>query len=69
MNILFSARVKSLRLEKNLKQEELAKALQTTQRRISCWEVGETEPSLADLWSISDFFGVTIDYLVGKEDY
>lgn len=69
MKILFSSRIKSLRLEKNLTQEKLAEVLQITQRKVSYWEIGKIEPSLADLWSISDYFGVSIDYLVGKEDY
>ena len=69
MNILFAERLKSLRREKGLKQEELAKELGLTQRKISYWENGVTEPDLAALWKLSDYFGVSVDYLLGKSDY
>lgn len=69
MVVLFGERVKALRKEKGLKQSELAEAINSTQRKISYWEQGKCEPDLLSLWKLSDFFGVTIDYLVGKTDY
>ena len=69
MNILFKERLKALRKEKQLKQSELAERLSTTQRKISYWEAGKTEPDLQSLWLISDFFGVSVDYLLGKTEY
>ena len=69
MNILFAERLKSLRKEKGLNQEELARAIGCTQRKISYWEQGTIEPDLISLWKISDYFQVTCDYLLGKTDY
>lgn len=69
MEIVFAKRLKELRKEKNLLQSELAKALNTTQRKISYWESEKIEPDLASLWKLSDYFEVSIDYLIGKNDY
>jgi transcriptional regulator with XRE-family HTH domain len=69
MKILFNKRLKLLRSEKGLKQAELAKAIGITQRKISYLETGQLEPDLLTLCKLSDYFGVTIDYLVGMKDY
>ena len=69
MGILFSERLQQLRKEKGLKQSELAKALNTTQRRISYLELGKVEPDLATLILIAKYFEVSIDFLVGLKDY
>ncbi len=69
MKILFSARLRELRAERGLSQKEVAEALQTTQRKISYWEMGQTEPDLASLWRLSEYFGVSIDFLIGKSDF
>lgn len=69
MSIQFSERLQQLRKEKGLKQFELAKALNTTQRRISYMENGVVEPDLATLVSLSIFFEVSTDFLLGIKDY
>ena len=63
----FSKILHSLRLDKRLKQSELAIKLSTTQRKISYWENGTTEPDIDSLWEIADFFEISIDELVGRE--
>ncbi|MBQ3597125.1 MAG: helix-turn-helix transcriptional regulator [Clostridia bacterium] len=67
--IRFSKRLQLLRKEANLKQIDLAKILNTTQRRISHLESGKIEPDLATLVAIAKYFKVTLDYLVGITDY
>ncbi len=67
--IKFSKRLQQLRKEANLKQIDLAKILNTTQRRISHLESGKVEPDLITLVSIAKHFNVTLDYLVGVSDY
>lgn len=69
MELKFAQRLKSLRKEKGLKQSELAQALNVTQRKISYWETAQLEPDLLSLWKISNFFGVSCDYLIGKSEY
>lgn len=69
MNVLFNERLKALRKEKDLKQSELAEAISVTQRKISYWETGQLEPDLENLWKLSDYFNVSVDFLIGKIDY
>ncbi len=69
MNIIFAERLKNLRKERGLSQTELAKALNLTQRKISYLETGQFEPDLKILWAISNYFGVSCDYLIGKSEY
>ncbi len=61
-------RIKDLRAEKSVSQNELAKALGLTQQAISAYENGLREPDLETLQKIADFFDVSIDYLLGKSD-
>lgn len=39
-----------------------------TQQRISAYEKGKREPDIETIKQIANFFGVTIDYLLGKTD-
>lgn len=68
MKIMFADNLKLLREGAGLRQRDLADKLNTTQRKVSYWESGKVEPDLENLWRIADFFGVTIDELVGKEE-
>ena len=61
-------RLKELRLQKRLKQSELAEVLHVKQNTISNWENGKTEISNADAIAIANFFGVTVDYLLGRSE-
>lgn len=67
MDIAFSKNLKDLRIEKKLTQPELGHSLGMSQRKISYLENGTVEPSLGDLWIISDFFDTSVDLLIGKE--
>lgn len=69
MEIKFAQNLSELRKQNNLSQQDLADALHTTQRRISYLESGNVEPDLAMLLALSDYFDVSIDYLIGKSSY
>lgn len=66
----FAERLKELRIEKGLSQKQLSLEFnqEFTQAAISLWEQGKRVPSLDAARTIADFFGVTIDYLAGRED-
>lgn len=68
MNNKFKENLKFLRQEKNLGQIELAKILGVSKGIISLWENGLREPTLSNLIAISNYFKVSIDYLVGLEN-
>lgn len=66
--IPFKDRLKELRLERNMSQQELGKLVNMSKMAISHWESGHSEPSIGQLILLSDYFGVSVDYLVGKTD-
>ena len=61
-------RLKELREEYALTQTQLAKELGFTQNIISKWEKGRIEPNIQTLVILSNYFHVTIDYLIGKDN-
>ncbi|MCL2861820.1 MAG: helix-turn-helix domain-containing protein [Firmicutes bacterium] len=65
---MFKDIIKDLRRQKNLTQEELAKALDCTHSRISYWESGKRLPDYDALKRLSLFFDVPADYLLGITD-
>lgn len=67
MNNNFSANLKSLRLEKNLSQPELAKVLGVSKAMISFWENNKYEPTASNIIKIAKYFEVSIDDLLVGE--
>ena len=64
----FKTRLKELRTEKGMSQEEIGKLLNMSKMAISHWEKGNSEPSIEQLKFLACFFDVTVDYLVGFTD-
>ena len=56
-----------LRKENNMSQEDLGKLLGVTKVSVSGYENGTRIPSLDVLQGILDIFGVSADYLLGRE--
>lgn len=63
----FGEKLRVLRTDKGLSQIALAKELNVSKSVISLWELDGSDPTLSNLIKISDFFGVSIDFLAGKE--
>ena len=61
-------RLKELRLEKGLNQKEFAEMVDTTQRNVSNWENGNSEPDIQMLLKMSKFFDVSVDYFLGNTE-
>lgn len=61
-------KVKELRKKNGYSQEKLASILNVHQTAISQWETGRTSPDIAIAEQIADLFGVTIGYVLGKEE-
>lgn len=61
-------RVRELREAKGMQQKELAIDLRVSQPTISDWESGRKVPSARSTQKLADYFGVTIDYLLGRDD-
>lgn len=65
--MLLNTRLKELRKENGITQSELAKSLNVSRSSIAMYENGERIPSYETLEVFSDFFNVSILYLLGKE--
>lgn len=66
---MFAQRLKLLRNEADLSQQELANQLKCVSKSsINMYERGEREPGLETTEAIADFFNVDIDYLYGRTD-
>jgi len=61
---MFGNKIKSLRQDNDLTQEELAKKLNITRSALSNYESGIREPDYSLLIRIADYFNVPVDYLL-----
>ena len=62
----FNENLKFLRKTKEIGQAKLAQVLSISTKTVSHWETGYTEPSIAQLIALADFFDISIDELVGR---
>lgn len=61
----FNEKLKNLRMENGLTQENLAKQLVVTRQTVSKWEIGINQPDIDTLSKLSQLFGVSVDELIG----
>ncbi|MCI9120346.1 MAG: helix-turn-helix transcriptional regulator [Oscillibacter sp.] len=65
---ILAERLKALRENRRIYQKEMAELLGLSLRGYQCYESEESEPKLATLIAIADYYHVSIDYLVGRTD-
>ena len=53
----------------SLSQSGLAKATGISQQKISYYESGKHSPSIEDCILLADFYGISLDELVGRKDF
>ena len=61
-------RIKLLREEKKIRQDELAKVLSISPSAVGMYERDEREPNDEITLKLANYFGVSTDYLLGKSD-
>ena len=66
MNTGISQRLKKLRLDSGLRQNEVAKKLNISQGAIAHWESGRNEPSLDDLKKLASILKTDVQFLTGS---
>jgi transcriptional regulator with XRE-family HTH domain len=66
--VKFSTKLKELRIQNNLKLQDVADYLGVSPSAVSRFETGEREPSFENLIKLSDFYKVTTDYLLGRSE-
>ena len=65
----FKERFNELLKETSKTQKEISKAIGISQSHLSNLKSGYNEPNIEQLIKISQYFDVTIDYLVGIQEY
>lgn len=61
----FSENLRRLRKAKDIKQEALAEAMNVSRQTVSKWENGTAMPDFKKLNTLAEYFGVTMDELLG----
>ncbi|MDE6087523.1 MAG: helix-turn-helix domain-containing protein [Oscillospiraceae bacterium] len=64
---MLGEQIKKLRTQKKLTQQQLADYLHISPSAVGMWEKNYNEPDVKRLEELADFFGVTVDYLLGRE--
>lgn len=68
MKTALNENIKQLRLRSGLNQVEFAKHMRVTKQCVSNWENDNVLPSIEMLMRIADFFKVSTDYLLGRDE-
>ena len=64
----FSERIKELRRKRGMTQAALAEIIDVRQDSICIYEKGKNYPEVRRLLILADYFGVSLDYLMGRTD-
>lgn len=65
---ILAKRLKELRENRRMYQKEIAEYLGLSFRGYQDYETNQSEPKIATLIAIADYYQVSIDYLVGRTD-
>lgn len=65
---MFGERIRSLRKERNMTLRDLADKLNIPFTTLGNYEREDREPNVSTFLALADFFGVSVDYLTGKQD-
>ncbi|GKT03423.1 helix-turn-helix domain-containing protein [Furfurilactobacillus entadae] len=63
---MFPERLKELRTERRLTQEELASKINVSSKTVGAWERGTRKPPVESVSDLGRFFNVSTDYLLGN---
>ena len=64
----FPHRLRTIRSQRGISTLDLATALGVSTKTIDDWETQRAEPTLQNILSLTLYFGVSIDFMVGKTD-
>ena len=68
MIIELGERLKALRTENHLRQDQVARLVNVEKSSISMYETGVRQPSYITLVRLADVFNVSTDYLLGRKN-
>ncbi|MGN0771169.1 MAG: helix-turn-helix domain-containing protein [Christensenellales bacterium] len=68
-NNVFGKTLRELRIEKGISQRNLGEILGVCNQTVSFWESGSREPDLDMMCRIAEFFEVSCDFLLGRQQF
>ena len=66
--MILSEKITELRKRQGLSQEEFGAEIGVSRQAVSKWEMAQTTPDLSKIMAMSEFFGVSTDFLL-KDEY
>ena len=63
---MYELRIRDLREDRDLSQSQIAELLRIHQTTYSDYELGRTNVPVSALHTLADFYGVSVDYLLGR---
>lgn len=67
-NQFFGKKLKELRLERGLTQSDIGKLVHKGDSTVRMWELRNSEPDYETVSILADYFNVSIDYLLGRNE-
>ncbi len=68
INTNFSRILKLLRENQNLTQAQIGKIVNKGESTVRMWELRKSEPDHETIMVLADYFGVSVDYLLGRQE-
>lgn len=68
INPNFSKVLKQLRDDRNLTQGQIGKIVSKGESTVRMWELRKSEPDHETILILADYFGVSVDYLLGRQE-
>lgn len=65
---IFGEKLKRLREEKGLTQENIARKLCISRATVSKYESGRRKPDIETMKTLSKYYGVSVDYIIGMTE-
>lgn len=69
MNGAFPERLQKLRERRGMNRKALSEVCGLSKNVVARYERGERTPDIEDAAKLADFFGVSLDYLCGRENF
>lgn len=66
---MFNKRLREMRMKREFTQQKLADTLDIALRTYQCYETGTRTPNYDLLILIADTLDVSLDYLLGRDDF
>lgn len=63
----FPSKLKKARQSTGFTQAEIEKEIKIPRSTLANWEIGRTQPDIESLGILADFYGVSVDWLIGTK--